>query len=473
MLEEASAATSGPAQVRLTPGTPLSLALAFDPAGPPIPAGRVAMDGGAAQLEWSGEIIARKLPVAGPYYPPQPGLRAARGRAFEGLHGFLADSLPDAWGRRLMRRRLEKRGVHMATLSPPDRLALVGRHGRGGPVYEPRTTPTSAVETLDLDALAAEATAILVGEAGPLADTLADLAGGSGGARPKALLSFNAEGQAAVGEGEAPEGFVPWLVKFRAPDDPADIGPIEDAYARMAGAAGLMMSEHRLIPARRGPGYFATKRFDRTEGGGRLHMVSLAGAVEAPTEPGVVSRDPFLRATLAITRRRPDVEAAFRRMVFNILSCNRDDHTRQHAYLMDIGGDWRLAPAYDLTPASGPGGEHDLAIAGEGRDPTRAHVLRLGARHGPGAKTVAALVENVRAAVARWPSFGGAAGVTKASAGEIAAMHARVWAGLTFKGGWGRYPPCSGADISTFSAVARTSISIIGLTGDSIKPRPR
>ena len=416
--------------MRLAPGTPLSLALAFDPAKPPMPVGRAAMDGGLAQLEWSREVLATKLSVAALHYPPEPGLLAARGRAFAGLHGFLADSLPEGWGRRLMRRRLEKLGLNLATLSPLDQLALVGRHGRGALVYEPATTPAEDVKTLDLDALAAEAAAILAGEAGTLADTLADLAGGSGGARPKVHVGFNAESRVSVGEGELPAGFTPWIVKFRAPNDPDDIGPIEEAYANMAEAAGLVMSEHRLIPARRGPGFFATRRFDRTEGGGRLHMVSLAGAVEAPAEPGIVSYDTFLRATQAITRRGPDVEAAFRRMVFNILASNRDDHSRQHAYLMDAGGDWRLAPAYDLTHAPGPGGEHYLDIEGEGRDPTRAQVLRLGARHGLDAKTVAAMVEEVRAAVARWPAFGDAAGVTRGSAREIAAAHARVWAGF-------------------------------------------
>jgi len=115
-------------------------------------------------------------------------------------------------------------------------------------------------------------------------------------------------------------------------------------------------------------------------------------------------------------------------MVFNILASNRDDHTRQHAYLMDAGGDWRLSPAYDLTYAPGPGGEHYFDIEGEGRNPTRAHVLRLGARHSLDAKAVAVMVEEVRAAVACWPAFGNAAGVTKASATEVATAHARVWA---------------------------------------------
>lgn len=414
--------------MRLAPGRPLSLALAFDPAKPPAPAGRVAMDGGLAQLEWSRDVVAAKLRVAALYYPPEPGLHAARGRAFDGLQGFFADSLPEGWGRRLMRRRLERLGVDLATLNPLDQLALVGRHGRGALVYEPATTPAEDVVTLDLDALAAEAAAILAGEEGTLADTLADLAGGSGGARPKVHVGFNAEGKVSVGEGELPEGFMPWLVKFRAPNDVDDIGPIEEAYADMAEAAGLVMSDHRLIPARQGPGYFATKRFDRTDRGGRLHMVSLAGAVEAPGEPGIVSYDTFLRATQAITRRKPDVEAAFRRMVFNILASNRDDHSRQHAYLMDADGEWRLAPAYDLTYAPGPGGEHYFDVEGECRNPTRAHVLRLGARHSLDAKVVAELVEEVRAAVARWPVFGEAVGVTKASAAEIASAHARVWA---------------------------------------------
>jgi serine/threonine-protein kinase HipA len=115
-------------------------------------------------------------------------------------------------------------------------------------------------------------------------------------------------------------------------------------------------------------------------------------------------------------------------MVFNILVSNRDDHSRQHAYLMDAGGDWRLAPAYDLIYAPGPGGEHYLDIEGEGRNPTRAHVLRLGARHSLDAKAVAVMVDAVRAAVARWPAFGHTAGVTTASAKEIASAHARVWA---------------------------------------------
>jgi serine/threonine-protein kinase HipA len=313
-----------------------------------------------------------------------------------------------------MRKRLAKLGIDIATLSPLERLALVGDHGRGALVFKPATTPTDEVESLDLDALAHDATALLMGEESRLADTLAGLAGGSGGARPKVQVGFDGQGHVSVGEGEVAAGHTAWLVKFRAPSDPIDIGPTEEAYACMAEAAGLTVSAHRLLPAKSGPGYFATRRFDRPDGGGRLHMVSLAGAIEArPAMPS--SYDVFLRATRAITRRADDVAAAFRRMVFNVLACNRDDHTRQHAYLMNAAGEWRLAPAFDLTYSPGPGGEHYLDIEGEGRRPTRAQVMGLGRKHGFDAKRGAAVIEDVVAAVAKWPVEAKKAGVSNAS----------------------------------------------------------
>jgi serine/threonine-protein kinase HipA len=413
--------------MRLAPGAPLLAGLAFEPGGERLAAGRLAMDGGLAQLEWSREVIARRLRVSPLHYPPETGLMASRTRSFEGLHGFLADSLPDGWGHLLMRKRLAKLGVDIGALSPLDRLALVGEQGRGAIVFEPATTPADDIKAIDLDALARDATALLMGEEAVLADTLAGLAGGSGGARPKVHVGFDGQGRIAVGQGEMTAGFAAWLVKFRAPSDPLDIGPIEEAYARMATAAGLIVSAHQLLQAKRGPGYFATRRFDRPEDGGRLHMVSLAGAIEAPASLPA-SYDLFLRATRAITRRADDVAATFRRMVFNVLACNRDDHTRQHAYLMDAAGDWRLSPAFDLTHAPGPGGEHYLDIEGEGRHPTRTHVTSLGKRHGLDARRVAAVIEDVRAAVADWPAQARIAGVTKASARLVREAHERVWA---------------------------------------------
>lgn len=411
--------------MRLAPGVPLAANLTFNEDQASLLIGRLAMAGGLAQLEWSRQLLDAPLDVSALLYPPNPGLHPARGREFEGLHGFLADSLPEGWGYLVMRRRLSRLGVAIETLSPLDRLALVGDQGRGALTYRPATAPPAGVESLDLDALAAESTAILGGHEGELADTLAALAGGSGGARPKVHVGFDANGRICISEGETAAGHEAWIVKFAATNDPPDIGPIEAAYAAMALAAGLTMAPYRLLSSKTGPGYFASRRFDRPRPGQRLHMVSLSGAIEAPWRTPA-SYDLFLRATFAITRNADDLQAAFRRMVFNVLASNRDDHTRQHSYLMDPSGQWRLAPAYDLTYSAGPGGEHYLDVEGEGRNPTREHVRALGRRHSLPDRVIDLIIDEVAAAVAGWPRFAEEAGVSKASRAEVQTAHHAV-----------------------------------------------
>ncbi len=388
--------------MKLAPGSPLQIGLWPDESGVVQPVGRLAMAKGRAQLEWSPEIIASARPIAPALYPSEPGLHEARTRDFDGLHGFLADSLPEGWGALLMKRRLAKLDLRWDDLSGVDRLALVGHQGRGALVYKPATTPAEDVQTLDLDELSAEAHSILVGDEARLADTLATLAGASGGARPKVHIGFSPRGEICVADGELAAGFESWIVKFRALTDPVDIGPVEEAYARMARAAGITMAPSRLLPAKDGPGYFATRRFDRPEPGRRLHMVSLAGAAEAPSHMPSIDYDGYLRAVHGITRHAGDLEQAFRRMFVNILAYHRDDHTRQHAFLLGAHDQWRLAPAYDLTFSSGPGGEHYLAVEGEGRAPTRAHVLRLAKRHGFSEAQVSQMIDAIRASIAEW-----------------------------------------------------------------------
>jgi serine/threonine-protein kinase HipA len=425
-----------------------------DPATAPQDVARLAMDGRRAVVEWTPAAIARGHGLDPLLYPLAPGLHRARGDLFGGLHGFLADALPDAWGRRLIDRRLARQGRRPETLTPLERLALVGEGGRGALSFHPADEAPSEAGPLDLDALSAEALGLLLGdgEAGP-----ALLRGGSasGGARPKAHVWLAGDSAAL-----APfDGAAEWIVKFRAPGDPEDAGPLEAAYAAMAVAAGLEMAPVRLIPARTGAPYFATQRFDRTpprpqgaqarpgvaahaapprsegpqgrqrerhQGSGREHQITLAGALEAPPGETALGYDQFFRATRAITRNEADVAAAFARMVFNVLAHNRDDHARQHAFLMDEAGRWRLAPAYDLTWSAGPGGEHELDVAGEARAISGAAVRRLGAAHGLKARTVEEVIDQVRAAVADWPTFAAAAGVSAASRMGAAEAHARA-----------------------------------------------
>ncbi len=401
--------------MKLAPGTPLAVGLLTDETAAPLSVGRLAMARGLAQLEWSAKIIAEGLPISPLHYPAEPGLHPARSRIFEGLHGFLSDCLPDAWGMLLLKRRLQRMGHRLEDLNAVDRLALVGTKGRGALVFQPETLGFEASGAIDLDALADESRHVLLGEETDLEALLARLGGGSGGARPKVHVAIDADGKLTAGDEQAvaasKSAGEDWIVKFGATNDPADIGPLEEAYARMARAAGIDMAKTRLIPSAKGPGYFATRRFDRPVPGRRLHMVSLGGVLEASPHMPSVDYDGFLKATLAITHSMADVEQAFRRMVFNVLARNRDDHVRQHAYLMDARGEWRLAPAFDLTFSNGPGGEHYMAVMGEGRTITREHVEKLAKAHGISSKRMVAVIDDVRAALAEWPSHARNAGV--------------------------------------------------------------
>ena len=402
--------------MKLAPGTPLAIGLLTDQnAAPARSVGRLAMAAGLAQLEWSAGVIAEGLTISPLRYPAEPGLHPARSRTFDGLHGFLSDCLPDAWGLLLLKRRVQQLGHRFEDLDAVDRLALVGTKGRGALVFQPETLTGEPSDSIDLDLLADEARHVLLGEESELDDLLARLGGGSGGARPKVHVAIGADGSLSVGDELAVTGAgnasEEWIVKFAATNDPADIGPLEEAYARMARAARIDMAETRLIPSTTGPGHFATRRFDRPAPGKRLHMVSLGGALEASPNMPSVDYDGFLKVTLAITHSMADVEQAFRRMVFNVLSRNRDDHVRQHAYLMDDRGNWRLAPAFDLTFSNGPGGEHYMAVHGEGRTITRDHVGKLAKNHGIAPKRVAAAIDDVRAALADWSSYARDAGV--------------------------------------------------------------
>ena len=401
--------------MKLAPGTPLVVGLLTDETAAPHSVGRLAMARGLAQLEWSAEIIAEGMPISPLHYPAEPGLHPARSRTFEGLHGFLSDCLPDAWGMLLLKRRLQKMGHRFEDLNAVDRLALVGTKGRGALVFQPETLDGETSSTIDLDALADESRHVLLGEETELEALLTRLGGGSGGARPKVHVAIDAGGTLSAGDELAAAGTrsagEEWIVKFAATNDPADIGPLEEAYARMARAAGIEMAETRLISSAKGPGHFATRRFDRPVPGKRLHMVSLGGVLEASPHMPSVDYDGFLKATLAITHSMADVEQAFRRMVFNVLARNRDDHVRQHAYLMDARGDWRLAPAFDLTFSNGPGGEHYMAVLGEGRTITRQHIEKLAKTHGISPKRVFAVIDDVRASLADWPSHARDTGV--------------------------------------------------------------
>lgn len=404
--------------MRLKPGTPLRVALEFAP-DRIVPVGRVALDRGTAVLEYAPEFLASRLRI-NPLFPA-PGaelVRAAEPRAFGGLHGVLADSLPDAWGELLMRRRALASGIDYHALTVLDKLAAVGRRGMGALTYQPALSARDEAG-IDLDLLAHESLEVLEGRDSDVIPQLERLGGSSGGARPKVLVALNEAGEVRSGTDRIPPGFEAWIVKFRSARDVPDIGPLEAAYGAMARAAGVEMAESRLVAAAHGPGYFATKRFDRTPGGGRRHVLSAAALLELDWERSSLDYAELLKAVRIATRHQGEVEKMFRRMVFNVLAHNRDDHVKQHAFLMDATGRWALAPAYDLTFSQGPGGEHYLTVAGHGTDITRAVVDAVAKREGIGAATVREAVDQVVDVVSRFTSFARDCGASARTTSEV------------------------------------------------------
>jgi len=249
-------------------------------------------------------------------------------------------------------------------------------------------------------------------------------AGGSpGGARPKVLVGVKGD-TVISGEDDLPDGFEHWIVKFAAKDDIRDAGPMEFAYSLMAKAAGLDMPETRLFEVREGSDirhYFGVSRFDRAPGNRRFHVHTAAGLLHLNFRIPSADYSDLFKVTQALTRNHLDLLSLFRLMVFNVAAHNRDDHTKNFAYILDdLTGDWSLAPAYDLTYEPGPGGEHATTIAGEGNRPQRQDCLRVAAEVGITASKAIPIIEQVNAALDRWSDFASEAGCRRVITTNIA-----------------------------------------------------
>lgn len=327
----------------------------------------------------------------------RPGLVEHTDRGFGPLFGVFDDSLPDGWGLLLMDRWFRSRGVDPSTLSVLDRLAYLGTRTMGALTYHPPADADDAPSRVGLVELAAQAEQV-IGAEGELLPELRRAGGSPGGARPKVVVGVRGH-QVLSGVDELPEGWTHWLVKFAIGTDGADDGRLEHAYMRMADAAGIAVPPHRLFAQGR---FFGVQRFDRDGPSGRRHMHTLGGLLHADYRLPSCDYDQLFRVARALTGDARAVTECFRRMVFNVVAHNRDDHAKNFAFLMDAHGQWSLSPAYDLVFARGPGGEHTMTIDGEGRAPTKDGVLRLGARHGIARAPALEIIERVHDAVATW-----------------------------------------------------------------------
>ena len=285
--------------------------------------------------------------------PLKPGLFMANPTPFAGNFGIFEDSLPDGYGRYLLHKSLLKEGIDDSTLSALDRLSLVGSSGLGGLTYIPVTEFMSGKEALDFDSLQQKALDLLGEHKDDDAELLLFNSGNSGGARPKAIFSDD-------------DGH--WLVKFRHTYDPLDIGLQEYRYTEAARNSGIDVPDFKLIEDK----YFASRRFDIDANGLRHHVATAGGLLSVSLATPVLDYINLLSLTAFLTKNRDDVKQMYRRMAFNYLTDNKDDHCKNFSFIVNTDEEgrwlWRLAPAYDLTLCSaGYNGEHATSVNYNGK----------------------------------------------------------------------------------------------------------
>lgn len=392
-----------------------------------------------AVFQYTAEFAGSGIQVAPLTMPLQeapyefPGLARA---TFNGLPGLLADSLPDRFGNHLIDAWLASQGRPAGSMNPVERLCYTGNRGMGALEFKPaiKGAPTKD-HRIQVAALVELANRVLderISLEGKFAgqddqraiEDILRVGTSAGGARAKAVLAWNpATGEFRSGQGDAGSGFGHWIMKFdgivgnrdRELADPQGFGRIEYAYALMARDAGIQMQECRLHEEG-GRAHFMTRRFDRTDKGGKLHMQSLGALRHFDyNQAGAYAYEQAIETLMWLALPIEDIEQQVRRTFFNILARNHDDHVKNIAFLMNRQGQWRLSPAFDLAYSYNPSGawtsRHQMTLNGK-RDDFNLDEM-IGFAHNAGLKQRQArrLLDEVAAAVSDWRRYAGAAGV--------------------------------------------------------------
>ncbi len=347
---------------------------------------------------------------------------------FKGLPGFIADCLPDKFGTAIINHWLEKSGRPKDTYTTIERLLYQGSRAMGALRFEPQERKDLNKQvSIDLEGLIA-ATAEVLGER-MLLDTnlktddealltILRVGTSAGGARPKAVVAYNSEtGDLRSGQVDAPEGYEHWLLKLDGVDEnnPAaysetmNYGCLEYAYYKMVLACGIDMMECRLLEDGRRH-HFMTKRFDRIGGSHRVHMVSLCGMAHYDyNQPDSWSYEQLFRVMRGLRLTQTEMEQAYRRMVFNVIGCNQDDHTKNIEFLMDTDGVWRLSPAFDMSYAVGAGftRQHQMSVNGKRQHITRKDLLAVAAEVGIKSAKASEIIEQTLDVIGRFDNFVG------------------------------------------------------------------
>lgn len=314
--------------------------------------------GGRCAFEYDRQWLADGFSISPLDLPLKAGVFIAKPTPFYGNFGIFEDCLPDGYGRYLLNRLLRKQGIDDEQLTPLQRLSIVGSMGMGALCYEPQQTIVDGKPLPELDKLQEIAINVLAEKTDENADVLYFNSGNSGGCRPKCL--YHDEDGA-------------WLVKFRHTYDPTDIGHMEFRYNVAARRCGIDVPDFKLLEGK----YFASKRFD-VEHGERLHVATAGALLNESIQNPKLDYSTLLSLTGYLTQDPRQVEQMFRRMVFNIVTENKDDHPKNFSFVYSYGK-WKLAPAYDLTYSpAGYNGEHATSANYNG-NPTLTDVIKVAA----------------------------------------------------------------------------------------------
>ena len=365
---------------------------------------------------------------------------------FLGLPGLLADVLPDKFGNSIIDTWLARNGRDSSSFSPVERLCYTGKRGMGALEFTPHVIDdydkSVAVEISELVKLAQE----VMNERKGLnvqfgdgdhenADSILDIlrvGTSAGGARPKAVIAMNDKGDVMSGQADVPTGYDYWLLKFDGVTDlelgePGGYGRIEYAYYLMAKEAGITMTECKLLEEN-GRAHFMTKRFDRV-GGNKLHLQSLCGLAHYDFNmAGAYSYEQAFEVMRKLRLSKAEAAQQYRRMIFNIIARNQDDHTKNISFLMNKDGKWKLSPAYDVTYSHNPAGkwtnQHQMSINGKRDYFTKEELIDTG-------KSISIskpeeIIDEIIMAVDRWSYFADMAGVKKDVCMDIKKQHRKL-----------------------------------------------
>lgn len=354
-------------------------------------------------------------------------------RIYQRLPSFIADSLPDAWGNQLFEQWRKENHLPERSVTPLEKLAFIGKRGMGALEFVPETERGRTADRIDIKALALLAEKIarerenvkILPEESPTLQSLIAVGTTAGGRQPKGIIAIHRQ------SGEIRSGQVDWgpdydycLLKFG--DEARSSAELEQTYYELAVAAGIRMMESRLMEVD-GARHFLTKRFDRSAAG-KLHTQTLAAM-----DPGADSYEKLLGVCRKLRLPETDCREVFRRMIFNILANNTDDHHKNFAFIMDRKGAWRLSPAYDLTYIFDSGGflpnrEHCLMVGGKYENITREDAVSFARDNG--IRRPDAIIRDVAGALKQFRSVAGKNGVAASWMGRVEATiiaHLKAW----------------------------------------------